>query len=456
MASIEKRGDGYRITVYDSYNDNGRQVKRHKTWKPSADMTEYQIKKELERQCVAFEQECKSGQTLSGAIKLKEYIELWFDKYAVSHLRQTTLENYHDLSKRVYKELVHIRIDRLNPNDLNKFYASLMGYTPQNHNNYALKFDFKSILSERNISYRKFAEMSNVGIRTVNSIASGDNVSLQTAHKIADCLKLDFEKYFKPANNQKGILSSKTVKHYHSFLSSALSKAVKWGYIKDNPCDRVDPPRIQHKQIKCFTTDEAKIFLKGLSQECLKYRVMFSILIYTGLRRGELLGLEWSDINFEKKTMSISRTSVHIRSKGIVTDTTKNEYSIREISISDELIELLKLYYQEQQELKAKLGDMWVETNRICIRDDGSPMGIGTPYNTLQKLLKKYKSPDISLHSLRHTNATIMIESGTDLKTTSARLGHSQASTTMNIYVHQIKSSNEHAAENISKALSIA
>ena len=183
---------------------------------------------------------------------------------------------------------------------------------------------------------------------------------------------------------------------------------------------------------------------------------MFSILIYTGLRRGELLGLEWSDINFEKKTMSISRTSVHIRSKGIVTDTTKNEYSIREISISDELIELLKLYYQEQQELKAKLGDMWVETNRICIRDDGSPMGIGTPYNTLQKLLKKYKLPDVSLHSLRHTNATIMIESGTDLKTTSARLGHSQASTTMNIYVHQIKSSNEHAAENISKALSIA
>ena len=71
MASVEKRSNGYRITVYDGYNDNGSQIKRHKTWKPSADMTEYQIKKELERQCIAFEHECKSGQTLSGAIKLK-------------------------------------------------------------------------------------------------------------------------------------------------------------------------------------------------------------------------------------------------------------------------------------------------------------------------------------------------------------------------------------------------
>lgn len=153
--------------------------------------------------------------------------------------------------------------------------------------------------------------------------------------------------------------------------------------------------------------------------------------------------------------MSISRTSVKIRSKGIVTDTTKNEYSIREISISDELIELLKAYYKEQQELKSKLGDLWVNTNRICIKDDGSPMGVGTPYGILKKLIEKYNLPQVSLHSLRHTNATIMIESGTDLKTTSDRLGHSQASTTMNIYVHKIKSSDEHAAENISKALSI-
>ena len=455
MASIEKRNNGYRITVYDGYSDDGRQVKRHKTWRPSADMTDYQIKKELERQCIEFERECKSGTALSGAMKLKEFTELWFDKYAISHLRQTTLDNYHDLSKRVYKELGHIRIDRLNPNDLNKFYSSLMGYVPQNHNTYKPTFDFKLTLSEKGFTYRGFADEAKIGIRTINSIAAGKNVSMETARKIADSLKLDFQKSFKPANKQKGSLSSKTVKHYHSFMSSVLSKAVKWGYIKDNPCDRVDPPRIERKQIKCFSTEQAKTFLQCLSNECLKYRVIFTILIYTGLRRGELLGLEWSDIDTDKKTMAINRTSVHIRSKGIITDTTKNEYSIREIAISEELVELLALYRKEQEELKERMGDMWIDTDRICVQDDGSPMGIGTPYNILRKLLRKYNLPEVSLHSLRHTNATIMIESGTDLKTTSDRLGHSQASTTMNIYVHKIKSSNEHAAENISKVLAI-
>ena len=80
-------------------------------------------------------------------------------------------------------------------------------------------------------------------------------------------------------------------------------------------------------------------------------------------------------------------------------------------------------------------------------------MGVGTPYSILRKLLKKYNMDAVSLHSLRHTNATIMIEAGVDLKTTSARLGHSQTSTTMNIYVHEIKSAQEQAAETISRAL---
>ena len=230
---------------------------------------------------------------------------------------------------------------------------------------------------------------------------------------------------------------------------------MKWGYIYENPCKKIDPPKVDKKQIKCFSTEQAKIFLKGLENECLKYRVIFCILLFTGMRRGELLGLEWSDIDFEKYTVTINRTSLYTVSKGTFTDTTKNEYSLRTIYVSKELIDLLKLYYEEQQREKVALGDLWVDSNRICIQWNGKPMSTNTPYEILQKLLKKYELPQVSIHSLRHTNATIMIESGTDLKTTSARLGHSQASTTMNIYVHQIKSSNEHAAENISKALAI-
>lgn len=454
MACVEKRGvNNYRITVYDGYNSQGRQVKKHITWKADAGMTDYQIKKELEKQKVLFEQECRGGQAISSAIKLKDFIDLWFEKYANLNLRVTTIDNYKSLSVRVNKALGHIRLDRINPNDLNKFYGTLMGCTPQNHKTYALNFDLKAALFKANLTYRKFSKLSDIGIRTVNSVANGSNVSADNAEKIARTLHLRFEDAFRSIDNRKMNLSSKTVKHYHGFLSSVFTRAVKWGYIKDNPCERVDPPKIMRKQIECLSMDEAKTFLKGLSQECLKYQVIFSLLLYTGLRRGELLGLEWSDINEEKKTISINRTSVYIRSKGQLTDTTKNEHSIRVISISDELLSLLKSYKAEQDELKQRLGDYWVDSDRICIKDDGSPMGVGTPYSILRKLLKKYNMDAVSLHSLRHTNATIMIEAGVDLKTTSARLGHSQTSTTMNIYVHEIKSAQEQAAETISRAL---
>ena len=455
MACVEKRGNKYRITVYDGYNLDGKQIKRRKSWEPNPNMTDYQIKKELERQCVLFEQECKHGQTVSGSIKFEEFAKKWFIEYAQTNLRPTTLERYKALTERTYKAIGHIRLDRLRPNDLTKFYISLSGVEPNRKCSYKINTDFKNLLHSKELTYAKLAELSNLGIRTIKSVAHGDIVSNSTANKIAQKLNMKVDELFSEANKASGKLAPKTVKHYHTFITSVLERAVKWGYIYENPCKKIDPPKVDKKQIKCFSTEQAKIFLKGLENECLKYRVIFCILLFTGMRRGELLGLEWSDIDFDKYTVTINRTSLYTVSKGTFTDTTKNEYSLRTIYVSKELIDLLKLYYEEQQREKVALGDLWVDSNRICIQWNGKPMSTNTPYEILQKLLKKYDLPKVSIHSLRHTNATIMIESGTDLKTTSARLGHSQASTTMNIYVHQIKSSNEHAAENISKALAI-
>lgn len=456
MASIEKRGDKYRITVYDGYDMNGHQVKRRKTWKPDVNMTDYQIKKELERQCVLFEQECKRGQVVNGSIKFEEFVEKWFKEYAQTNLRPTTIARYRALTERVYKAIGHVRLDRIKPNDLTRFYMSLRGMDANKKSSYKIKGDFKKTVHSKNLTYEKVSEISGLGIRTVKSVPHGDVVSNETAHKISQALNMDVEELFQVADKGNSKLAPKTIKHHHTFIMSVLERAVKWGYIYENPCKKIDPPKVNRKQIKCFSTEQAKEFLKCLENESLKYKVIFYILLLTGMRRGELLGLEWSDIDFENNTISINRASLYTVSEGVFTDTTKNEHSIRTIYVSKELINLLKEYYIEQMKEKESLGDLWVNSNRICIQWNGKPMSPNTPYEILQKLLKKYDLPQVSIHSLRHTNATIMIESGTDLKTTSARLGHSQTSTTMNIYVHQIKSSNEHAAENISKALSIA
>lgn len=455
MASIEKRGNKYRITVYDGYNLDGKQIKRRKSWEPDANMTDYQIKKELEKQCVMFEQECKRGRVVNGSIKFEEFSEKWFKEYAQTNLRPTTLARYQALKERTYQALGHVRIDRIRPNDLTKFYVYLRGIEPNKKSSYKIKLDFKEIVHNKSLTYDKISKISGMSIRTVKSIPHGDVISNTTAKAIAATLNMGIDELFQEVNKESCKLAPKTVKHYHTFITSVLERAVKWGYIYENPCKKIDPPKVDRKQIKCFSTEQAKEFLRGLENECLKYKVIFHILLFTGMRRGELLGLEWSDVDFEKYTITINRTSLYTVSKGTFTDTTKNDYSLRTIYVSKELIDLLKLYYEEQQREKITLGNLWIDSNRICIQWNGKPMSTNTPYEILQKLLKKYDLPQVSIHSLRHTNATIMIESGTDLKTTSARLGHSQTSTTMNIYVHQIKSSNEHAAENISKTLAI-
>lgn len=456
MACVEKRGNGYRITVYGGYDSTGKQVKYRKSWDPAPGMTEHQIKKELERQKVLFEEESKKGRIVNGTIKFKDFTEKWFDEYAASNLRATTLENYRSLSVRTYEAIGHIRLDRITPSDLNKFYISLRGIKPGRASSYRLKIDLKSILQDKGLTYSEFAKESSLALSTIKSVATDHNVSNVTAQKISQTLNISLDTIFESAHGENAKLASKTVKHYHSFISSVLERAVKWGYILDNPCRRVDPPKIERKKISCLSQEEAKLFLKGLSTEPLESQAIFYTLLFTGLRRGELLGLEWSDINFEEKTLTVQRSSLYTHVNGTFTDTTKNESSKRTIAISDELIYTLKRYKEEQTTLKNTAGDLWTDSDRLFVKWNGQPMSTNKPYKLLQKLLEKYDLPKVSLHSLRHTNATIMIMSGVDLNTTSERLGHSQTSTTMNIYVHHIKSANEKAAENISRALSFA
>ncbi len=455
MACVEKRGKGYRITVYDGYGVDGKQIKRHKNWTPATNMTDYQIKKELERQKILFEEECKSGRVINHAIKFKEFAEKWFEEYAISHLRITTLSNYRDLSKRVYRSIGHLRLDHIKPGVLNKFYLELSGLTESESRSVIPKHDLKPLLSSTGLTYTMFAENAGISISTVKTAMRAHPISRHTADKIAVALDMKFDDLFEPTKITQAKLAPKTVHHYHAFISSVLERAVKWGYIPDNPCRRVDPPKLERKPFKLLSKEQARVFLKNLVNEDIEKQALFYTLLFTGVRRGELLGLEWSDVNFKEMTLTIQRSSLYTQADGMFTDTTKNESSKRTITISEELIDILRRLKQHQNEMRDEIGNMWIESNRLFTEWNGAPMSVNRPYNMLRRLLKKYDLPLVSLHSLRHTNASIMIDSGIDPRTTADRLGHSQTSTTMNIYVHQFKSSNERAAENISKALVI-
>lgn len=262
----------------------------------------------------------------------------------------------------------------------------------------------------------------------------------------------------KPGENkckaQKG-LSPKTVRNYLSYISSVLTYAKSMGMIKENPCDNAILPAMNTKEREIYTVTETIEFLEKLSSEPLKYQTFFILAIYGGFRRGELLGLEWKDIDYENNLVSIKRSSLSVRGEKPFTDTTKTKESCRTIKLPDIVFSVLKQLQNEQDGERKILGENWVESDRLFTTWNGEPMRAETPRNWLVKFCKRTGMKYVSIHSFRHLNATLLIGSGTDVRTVSAALGHSTATTTLNIYSHAFAEQQAKASEAIANTLNL-
>lgn len=245
--------------------------------------------------------------------------------------------------------------------------------------------------------------------------------------------------------NQKtgGGLSQKTQKHYLSFVSDVMRYALKCGLISVNPCRDVTTVKTESKEKEIYSLEEMKeMLLKINNQSNLDYKIFFNLLAYCGLRRGEALGIEYKDIDFDTGMLSIVRTSNYNKDKGVYTSTPKTKSSSRCLYLQPHIIELIKQLRVEQKEQAMKVGDQWVDTDRLFTTWCGNPMHPNTPYTWLERFCEAEGIPFKGLHSFRHTVATQTIINGVDIKTVSSFLGHSQTSTTLNIYAHTVQKAN--------------
>ena len=227
-----------------------------------------------------------------------------------------------------------------------------------------------------------------------------------------------------------------------------LHKAVYWQVIVSNPAECVQPPKAKKPKRKYYDDDQCKILLENLEQldeEQIKYKTAIILTVFTGVRLGELMGLEWNDIDFRNGIVSINRSSQYLADTGVFTKVPKTESSIREVAIPDFVISLLeeyKLWYEEQKSL---YGELWINSNRLFVQADGKPMHPSTISKWFVKFIGQIGLPVINFHGLRHTNATLLIAQNIDVAVVAARLGHAQITTTFNFYVHPIIAHNKKA-----------
>jgi len=389
MATIQKRGNSYRIRVSVGYDINGKQIMQSKTWRPLPHMSDAQIKRELQKQSVLFEQECLKGH-ITTAYKFEEFSRKWFKEYAEIALKERTLANYHNLEKRIYKSVGHLRLDKITPRHIQKFILDMNG-------------------GERHDKYKK------------------------------------------------GKLSAKTIRNHVAFISGIFEYAIKMQVVSVNPCRMVTLPRYNPKEKDIYTIEEAQRLLDLLAVEDeknLHFTLFFTLAMFTGFRRGELLGLEKSDFDYENHVVTVNRTSNWTNEKGIFTDSPKTSSGYRSLKLPPEVFALLERFIQQQNRQKSALGDKWVETGRLFTRWNGEPMFPNTPSLFFGRFCKRTGVRYVNLHNFRHFHASALIYSGVDLKTIQSCMGHSSPSTTINLYCHTFKTAQARAMEAISGMLS--
>ena len=381
--SIEKRGkDSYRLVCTNGYDLNGKLIKHTKTI--------HGTKKDAQIELAKFVADVQNGLVIEGkSLKFSEFTEIWKRDYGSKELAPSTYKRYcRMLETRILPYFGHFYINKIKPTDIMQFY---------------------------------------------------------------DLLSRDTQLVRKKSNNGKKTLkplSGKTILEHHRLLRSMLHKAIYWQLIVSNPAERVQPPKAMKAKRRYYDDEQCKVLLENLtelSEEQIKYKVAIILTIFTGVRLGELMGLEWQDVDFKTGIVSINRSSQYLADKGIFTKTPKTESSIREVAIPDFVVSLLeeyKLWYDEQ---KSFYGELWTNSNRLFVQADGKPMHPSTISKWFVKYVAQIGLPVINFHGLRHTNATLLISQNIDVAVVAARLGHAQITTTFNFYVHPIISHNRNA-----------
>lgn len=230
-------------------------------------------------------------------------------------------------------------------------------------------------------------------------------------------------------------LSEKTIREHHMLIHGIFKQAMKEGLVRFNPAETASPPSVKKKEASFFEVEAVEKIMKCLEKEPLKWRCITLLMIATGARRGEIMGLKWSAVDFKKDELKICNNLLYSKQRGIYEDSPKTNET-RYICVEHSVMQLLSQYRREQSLLRLKMGERWVNTGYCFTRENGEPMHPDSITDWLSRFSKKYDLPHVNPHKFRHTQASILIGEGVDIITVAKRLGHKDPSTTSNIYAH--------------------
>lgn len=249
---------------------------------------------------------------------------------------------------------------------------------------------------------------------------------------------------------RKKELSPKTVKNIHGILHKALAQAVKLRYIPNNATDACTVPRVEKKEIQPLTEDEISAFIKEAETD--KYRDIFTVALFTGMRRGEVCGLAWDAVDFRNSTITIRQQLVQSREgEGYYIATTKSGKT-RVLTAPQFVMDLLREVKRKQAIQRVERAFAWKDNhNLVFTNEEGQHIAPVTLYVHFKRIAEKIGRPDARFHDLRHTYAVTALQEGDDVKTVQQNLGHATASFTLDVYGHVSERMRQESANRMQK-----
>lgn len=357
----------YRIRVARGYDSKGEKLKPYEmTWKPAPGMTKKQIEKELNRQAVTFEENCKNGRIGNQNMKLAEFCAMYLE-IKKDALAPRILHDYERaINNLIIPKLGHIKLSELKPAHVQQFVHQLQSQTKKDSKGKAI-----------------------------------GKVSPSTVKRKLACLQ--------------------------SILKQAVKLDIITSNPAD--ASRLTLPKVVAPKVEIFTKQEAAEMLSCLEKEPLQFQVLVQLAIMTGARCGELVGLKFSDIDFKANKITIERSAYKLPKQPIMTKPPK-DYEVRTVTVNSYCIELIKLLRAEKNRQAMELGTAWHEGDWLFTQWDGTILNPQTPSKQFSDFLKKNGLRHRKFHSLRLTSATLLLYGGVNVRQVQERLGHGNIKTT--------------------------
>ena len=447
MASIRKRGDTFTITAYMGYDEQGRQRKKTTTYRPPEGVTPGKAEKLAKQYAAVWEEKIRGYVALDENKTLSELAEWYYSTVAPSVLKGKTLENYKgEIERHVLPYIGREKLKNITPPMLDRLFAEL-----QKSGNLETHYRLKDRALFDGIKREEFYGKAGVSRSIMYHVIAGKSTRKENAEKVAAALGMKLEQAFDDVG-QKG-MSGASVNKIKLNLSAIFTAAVKKEIMRRNPCKLATPPKVDTKPAEFLDEKQCQVFLQALhEQDDFQFEVICNLFLATGMRSGELCALYWDDIDLETGLLYIQHTLIRMNGE-FHRDTPKTSSSERRIVLPEYIIELLKQHKKRQALERFKAAGAWKVPDAVFTNGAGNYL-IGSNLNMrLKPICKKAGLPPIHIHSLRHTHASLLINSNVTARVVADRLGHSNTKTTLDTYSHVFAESETRTMQAIDMAL---